>query len=196
VLYEHPGFKYSPPNYPEFEILADGDTLCAGDYAFRCIHTPGHTIGSLCLYEPRKRILLSGDHVLGDISPNIASWVDDSDMLGTYFASLEMSLELEVELVLPGHRRTFRDLQGRIAELQTHHRRRLDEALGLVRAQPRTVYETASLMKWDIRAKSWEAFPLMQQWFATAEAGSHLRHLLALGAVSRSSEGGVFRYAC
>ncbi len=194
MLQQHPGFKYGPPDYPEFEMLADGDTLCAGDYEFRCIHTPGHTIGHQCLYEPHRKLLISGDHVLGDITPNIASWTDDSDMLGTYFASLDATALLEVALVLPGHRRTLRNLRDRIQELKAHHRQRLDEALGLVQARPRTVYETASLMKWEIAAKSWEEFPLMHQWFATAEAGSHLRHLLETGAVSRTIENGVFIY--
>ncbi len=195
VLEQHPGFKYSPPNYPEFEILHDGDRLCVGDYEFTCIHTPGHTIGHLCLHEPRKRLLISGDHVLGDITPNIASWTDDSDMLGRYFANLDKVGLLEVDLVLPGHRRMLRNLQGRIRELKAHHAKRLEEACSLLESGPCTAYDVASRMKWDISAASWEAFPLMQKWFATGEAGSHLRHLLEIGSLTRTIRDGVFLYA-
>ncbi|MFZ0448192.1 MAG: hypothetical protein WAL98_03035 [Desulfatiglandaceae bacterium] len=38
-------------------------------------------------------------------------------------------------------------------------------------------YQMASKMTWDIKAKSWEQFPLMQKWFATGEANAHLRYL-------------------
>jgi glyoxylase-like metal-dependent hydrolase (beta-lactamase superfamily II) len=195
VFQLHPGFKYSPPNYPGFEVLHDGDTLRAGDYAFTCVHTPGHTPGHMCLYEPRKKLLISGDHVLGGITPNIASWIDDSDTLGNYFASLDRVCLLDVELVLPGHRQTFHDLRGRVRELKEHHQQRLEEALAILRARPSTVYEVASQMTWDIVAKSWEDFPVLQKWFATGEAGSHLRHLEETGSVRRIIRNGAFTYS-
>jgi glyoxylase-like metal-dependent hydrolase (beta-lactamase superfamily II) len=191
----HPGFKCGPSHCLDFEILKDGDRLCVGEYAFACVHTPGHTVGHLCLYEARKKLLLSGDHVLGGITPNIASWIDDSDMLASYLASLDKVSLFDVELVLPGHRQTFPNLRERIRELKEHHERRLEEVLVLLRERPGTVYEVASQMTWDIVAKSWEEFPVMQKWFATGEAGSHLRHLEAKGLVRRSLQDGTFTYA-
>ncbi len=195
VMQTHPGFKYSQPNYAGFEILLDGGKLRMGDYEFTCVHTPGHTIGHLCLYEPRKKLLISGDHVLGCITPNIGTWVDDSDMLGKYLSSLDNISLLDVELVLPGHRRVFRNLRDRVGELKAHHQRRLDEALAILKTRPSTAYEVASMMTWDIVAKSWEEFPLLQKWFATGEAGSHLRHLQENGSVCRTIQNGVFTYA-
>ena len=49
----------------------------------------------------------------------------------------------------------------------------------------RNGYETAAQMSWDIRAKSWEDFPIMQRWFATGEALAHLRYLEGKGLVQR-----------
>lgn len=190
----HPGFKYSPPNYPPFTIVGDGDVLHVGDYEFTCVHTPGHSIGHLCLYEPCKKLFVSGDHVLGDITPNISAWTDDSDMLGAYLASLDKVYDLEVDLVLPAHRRIFKDLRGRIQELKHHHEVRLEEVRGIVAEQPGTVYEVASRMTWDIVAESWEQFPIMQKWFAAGESASHLRHLEERGAVRKATQDGVFVY--
>jgi glyoxylase-like metal-dependent hydrolase (beta-lactamase superfamily II) len=176
-LRKHPGMKYSPPSYPPFHFLDDGDELAIGDYRFTAVATPGHTPGHLCLYETTQKLFLSGDHVLGDITPNITVWREDDDSLGQYLASLDKVANLDVDLVLPGHRRPFSDLAGRVAELKEHHRDRLAEVLDIIDGGSRTVYEIASRMTWDIVAKSWDDFPAVQKWFATSEAASHLRYL-------------------
>ena len=55
----------------------------------RCIHTPGHTPGHMVLYLPRQRLLFSGDHILFDITPNIAVWSTVPHSLADYLASLD-----------------------------------------------------------------------------------------------------------
>ncbi|BBO88129.1 MBL fold metallo-hydrolase [Desulfosarcina ovata] len=177
ALTQHPGYKFGSDWVPKLNILKDGDHIDIGEYHFQCIETPGHTLGHTCLYEPDKKILVSGDHVLQDISPNIQCWSDDENPLKSYLKSLEKVFELDADLVLPGHRRLFNDHRQRIRELQTHHSRRLTEIQDILSNSPISAYETASQMTWDIRADSWKAFPLMQQWFATGEAISHLRYL-------------------
>ncbi|HPO14659.1 MAG TPA: MBL fold metallo-hydrolase [Candidatus Hydrogenedentes bacterium] len=194
AMKQHPGIRNSPPKYPEFTILRDGDVLNAGDYQFRCVHTPGHSPGHLCLYETNHRILISGDHVLGDITPNISTTADDTDTLGTYLASLDKVYGLDVALVLPGHRRTFTDFQGRIRELKDHHQEREDEVVKILQEGARTAYETATRMTWDFAAPSWDHFPMMQKWFAVGEAGAHLRHLEAKGNVNKTVREGTFTY--
>jgi glyoxylase-like metal-dependent hydrolase (beta-lactamase superfamily II) len=189
-LRKHPGFKYSPPEYPPLELLDDGHVLEIGDYRFEVVSTPGHTPGHLCLYEPRLKMLISGDHVLGDITPNITMWREDGDSLGDYLASLDKVAALDVELVLPGHRRPFSDLGARVEELKNHHRHRLDEVLGILAEDDgRTVYQIASLMTWDIVAESWNGFPAVQKWFAVSEAASHLRYLELRSEVRSSIRG-------
>ena len=46
--------------------------------------TPGHTSGHITVHEPHKKLFFSGDHVLGDITPNIQAWTDDHDPLAVY----------------------------------------------------------------------------------------------------------------
>lgn len=195
AMRQHPGFKYSPPDYPEFTIVGDGDTLRAGNYDLTCVHTPGHTPGHLCLYDAKAKILLSGDHVLGDITPNISAWADDTDMLAAFLVSLDKVNRLDVRLVLPGHRKVFNDLPARVDEIKQHHRARLDDVLSIVRGRPGTAYEVASQMKWDFVADSWEQFPMMQKWFATGEAAAHLIYLAGAGAVKKTEQGGVLVYS-
>lgn len=69
---EHPGRKFNGRKNIDFAFVQDGDAISVGDYRFRCIMTPGHTPGHICLYDEEKQILFSGDHILGDITPVIS----------------------------------------------------------------------------------------------------------------------------
>jgi hypothetical protein len=85
---------------------------------------------------------------------------------------------LQVDRVLPGHRRLFENYTQRIDELKHHHALRLREVEDiLVQDSSLSAFEVASKMKWDIKAASWDDFPIAQKWFATGEAISHLKYL-------------------
>jgi len=195
ALRRHPGLKYSPATYPEFDFVGDGDELEIGEYRFVVVATPGHTPGHLCLYEPGMKILVSGDHVLGDITPNITTWRENDDSLGDYLASLDKVANLDVELVLPGHRTQFDDCRGRIEELKEHHRHRLEEVLGILADWSATAYQVASKMTWDIVAATWGDFPVVQKWFAVSEATSHLRYLEKRGVITSVARDGMVRFS-
>ncbi len=185
ALDAHPGSKFGVEWTPDASMLSEGQTLSYGEYTFTCIETPGHTMGHLCLYEKDKKIFVSGDHVLIDITPNIQCWRDEENPLKQYMESLEKVREFEVDLVLPGHRRIFTDLKARVDELISHHQDRLDEIRNILGRETQSAYETAGKMTWDIKAKTWEDFPIAQQWFATGEALSHLRYLEDTGEIQR-----------
>ncbi len=195
ALDKHPGAKYGSDWIPELNVLEDGDTIEAGDYRFTCVTTPGHTMGHTCLYEPSQKILVAGDHVLIDITPNIQCWSDSQNPLRHYFASLEKVERLAVDLVLPGHRRLIHNHRGRIEELKRHHVNRLNEILGILNGGGMSAYRVASRMTWDIACDSWDQFPVAQKWFATGEAISHLRYLEEEGKVTRKAAGNQTLYA-
>ena len=195
ALEAHPATKFSTGWVPELKIIEDGEQFSYGNYTFTCIETPGHTLGHTCLYEPEEKILVSGDHILIDITPNIQCWSDDNNPLKNYLESLEKVFDLDVDLILPGHRRIFNDHRHRIRELQRHHRYRLEEVVDLLENAPLCAYDTASMMTWDIKADSWEAFPVAQKWFATGEALSHLRYLEDAGRIGRETTGGVVQFS-
>jgi len=181
----HPGFKHGPQARIELTGFGEGDVITIGDYELTGVETPGHTNGHICLYERNKRLFIAGDHILGDITPNIQLWSSEENTLGAYIDSLKKVEKLDIDLCLPGHRSMIDDAAGRIQELKIHHRDRCNEALEILKKGPQDAYQVASQMTWDIQARSWEEFPLMQKWFATGEGIAHLRYLEVLGFIRR-----------
>lgn len=190
AINSHPGQTFKPYRIESYLLVEEGDLVSYGGYDLECLVTPGHTKGHTCLFDGERKILFSGDHILGDITPNISTWVDNSNPLADYFKSLDRIYQMEVDLVLPGHRRYVHDCRFRIDEIKTHHFERLEEVLQVLEGkEPLSAFEVASMMSWDIVADSWDDFPLMQKWFATAEALAHIFFLEAQGRLKRSAKG-------
>jgi glyoxylase-like metal-dependent hydrolase (beta-lactamase superfamily II) len=147
------------------------------------------------LYEPSKKILVCGDHILIDITPNIQCWSKHENPLENYLASLDRVYELEVDLVLPGHRRLFRNHKERIEELKSHHQKRADEVLVILKKGSKNAFQAAAEMTWNIEYESWELFPLTQKWFATGEVIAHLRYLEEKGMVLSKKEAQMITYS-
>ncbi len=191
----HPGFKYGPQSPVNYIGVKEGKTFQVGAYTLNVIETPGHTEGHICLYEPNQKIFFSGDHVLGDITPNIQAWTDHYDPLDLYISSLKKIYDLNVTICYPAHRSFIPDLKKRVSELMEHHRVRANEVISILEKKPRNAYQTASKMTWDIVAKSWDDFPVMQKWFATGEAIAHLRYLENKNYIRREMIDGIIFYA-
>ena len=152
-------------------------------------------MGHICLYEPDKKILVAGDHILIDITPNIQCWSDVQNPLKHYLSSLDKVYTLRVDLTLPGHRRLIKNHQARVEELKRHHSDRLAEVLSILHSGAMNAFQVASQMTWDIDSESWDQFPVAQKWFATGEAISHLRYLEEEGKLVRDSDGKMTLYA-
>ena len=177
-------------------LLGDGDRLTYGGRTLRCILTPGHTPGHLCLYDEEKKRLFAGDHILFHITPNICRWPSMPDALGSYLASLDAIRDLEVRELYPAHRAETGALAPRVDELKAHHARRIENAWQAVRSAPgATAYEIAGRMAWSIRSRSWSDFPLTQKFFAVGETLAHLDYLTLRGRVRQWEEGSTVRYA-
>jgi len=80
--------------------LRDGDVIDLGELKLRVLHTPGHTAGSVCLYDSEKRLLFSGDTVFGDGIGRTDLPSGDWRELGD---SLRRLADLNVEKIYPGH---------------------------------------------------------------------------------------------
>jgi len=182
---KHPGAKFGADWIPDLKVLDDGDRIDVADYHFKCVTTPGHTLGHTCLYDPDKKILLAGDHILIDITPNIQCWSDTANPLKDYLDSLDKVHQLQIDLVLPGHRRLIDNPKARIGELKKHHALRLEEVLTVLKKGPMSAFQMAAHMTWDIDCESWDQFPVAQKWFALGEAISHLRYLEEDGRIVR-----------
>lgn len=81
-------------------LVRGGERFDLGEIELEVIHTPGHTSGSVCYYEPRRKWLFSGDTVFkyGFGRYDLPSG-NPYDLL----KSLELLSNLEVENLYPGH---------------------------------------------------------------------------------------------
>ncbi|MGH9021680.1 MAG: MBL fold metallo-hydrolase, partial [Acidimicrobiia bacterium] len=157
-------------------------------------HSPGH----LCFYERRLRLLLSGDHVLPRITPNISIHAQQQgNPLATFIESLLAVDHLDVDEVLPAHEFRFRGLKSRTAALRAHHRARLDEIASILGATPdATCWEIASGLSWS---RPWADIVGFPQRMAVGETLAHLVLLEAEGRVAqqpgRPARWAVTRYS-
>jgi glyoxylase-like metal-dependent hydrolase (beta-lactamase superfamily II) len=80
--------------------LEAGSVIQTGNYNLIVVHTPGHSSGSICLYEPDQRLLFAGDTVL--TGGNIGG-VFGSGSISDYIESVERLKMLQVDDYYPGH---------------------------------------------------------------------------------------------
>lgn len=71
-----------------------------GNYKLKVLHTPGHTSGCICLYEPFKNLMFTGDTVF---AKGVISKISDSGSYGDYINSLERLNTYKVNRIFPGH---------------------------------------------------------------------------------------------
>ena len=89
--------------------------------------------------------MVSGDHVLGAISPIIAFWSDnDVNRLKDYFDSLELVAEYSTNLTLPGHGELIDDLKKRTEEIRAGHERRIQQNLEFVKTEAKTAAQVCN----------------------------------------------------
>jgi hydroxyacylglutathione hydrolase len=82
--------------------LEEGARIDLGNYQLEIIHTPGHTSGSICLFEPRAGLLFSGDTIFaGGTLSEIAMSGNVSD----YVNSIQKLSNLKIKEIYPGHGR-------------------------------------------------------------------------------------------
>ena len=82
--------------------LNEGEQLLIGDLVFDVLHTPGHSEGSVCLYEERQGLLLSGDVLFaGTYGRTDLPGGNDEQMVAS-LARLAREIPPSVR-VLPGH---------------------------------------------------------------------------------------------
>lgn len=162
-------------------LMEDGDKPEVPGWDLVALWTPGHSPGHLCFYEHRYRLMLSGDHVLPRITPNIPFHPQaGDDPLGAFLRSLERLAPYESNEVLPAHEHRFVGLRGRLAELAAHHERRFLEVTAALADGLTTPWEVAGRMKWS---RPWSSITGFMRRAAAGEAMAHLRALERRGVV-------------
>ncbi|MGB0095057.1 MAG: MBL fold metallo-hydrolase [Solirubrobacteraceae bacterium] len=148
--------------------------------------TPGHAPSHVCLYQRERRLLISGDHVLGRISLYYDyGWTPDP--VGEFLRSLSLVDELDVRLSLSGHGKPFLDFHGHIESNRRLVDERLEAVLGALRVGPKTALEIAPYLHSEPVTEA------NASWFLS-ETLCYLRHLEVQARVSHGTDGGRERW--
>lgn len=141
------------------------------------VETPGHAPSHVCLFQPERRLLISGDHLLGRVSVYYDyGWSEDP--AGEFLASLDRVEALDARLCLAGHGRTFSDVQGHIEANRTLVHERLAKVEAVVGGRVLTAFEAVPLVYGEAIT------PVNANWWL-AETLCYLRHLELTGRAER-----------
>ena len=168
--------------------LTGGETLTIGEREWEIVYTPGHARSHICLWSAADRILISGDHLLGTITPHIdfKRGVDD-DPLGDFLSSLQKVERLDPALVLPGHGGPFDEGAERARVVARHHDRRLGSILQIIRHEPASADKITDELFGDSLLN-------FEHRLALGEALAHLAYLHRRGEIERVEEGDKLLY--
>lgn len=175
-------------------VVYGGETFSTGEFELEVIWTPGHSPGHICLYERRHKLLMTGDHVLPTISPNVSLHPQQlGNPLADFIEGIRRLKALDVDTALPAHEFTFEHLQRRLNELEQHHQARLQEMLDAIGEGELTAYQVAAHVQW-VTGK-FETFSLWMKRAALGETLAHLEYLHREGVLRRSHRNGVVYFA-
>ena len=134
----------------------------------------------MCLFQPERRLLISGDHLLGRISLFYDyGWTPDP--VGEFLSSLDAVEQLDARLCLAGHGRPFLDVKAHIEA----NRELVDERLRAVRAAIQDVPRTAVEISPEVYGEP--ITPANASWLLS-QTLCYLGHLELDGRVERVDE--------
>jgi glyoxylase-like metal-dependent hydrolase (beta-lactamase superfamily II) len=173
--------------------IAHGELIDAPGLRLRAVWTPGHTPGHLCFRDEARDLMLTGDHVLPRITPNISAFDAESRPLADYLRSLRALRGDEPAEVLPAHEYRFSGLDSRLEAIADHHGLRLQEVGKVLAAAPdgATAWQVASRVTWS---RGWDQLSGFPRQAALGEVLAHLRQLQGDGGAACTDTGGVGRW--
>jgi glyoxylase-like metal-dependent hydrolase (beta-lactamase superfamily II) len=145
--------------------------------AWQVVETPGHAPSHVCLWQPERRLMLSGDHLLGRVSP-FYEYGYTPDPVGEFLGSLDRVAGLDVRLCLPGHGRTFADVRAHIEANRVLAAERIGLVLAAIRREPLTVVDVVPHVHGE------RLTAVTAGWWLT-ETLCYLQHLEATGRAER-----------
>lgn len=83
--------------------------IWTGEYKLKILHTPGHTSGSICIYDPFKHFMFTGDTIVRGqyLTPML-----ESGSASEFVNSVERLLTLKIRTLYPGHGPESQDPDG------------------------------------------------------------------------------------
>ncbi|MCS6827031.1 MAG: MBL fold metallo-hydrolase [Caldilinea sp.] len=180
--------QMTQPTPVNVAFLNPGETIAMAGRRFEVIHAPGHADGQIIFYAPSDRLMLCGDQVLQQITPNIGLWPSTQpNPLKRYMDSLRSLMALDVAVALPGHHAPITDWRGRLCELLRHHEERLEVAYA-------AAADGATALEASYAIFNFDRLTPHEIRFAVAEALAHLEYLAEEGRLERYEKDGFVAY--
>ena len=170
---------------PDHE-LTDGVVIDTDLGDWHVHETPGHAPSHVCFFQPERRLLISGDHLLGRVSLYF-DYGYSPDPVGEFLRSLDVIEPLNARLCVSGHGRTFTDVRAHIDANRVLVARNLQSVLEALAGAPRTAHELVDAVFGG------PLTPARAAWRMT-ETLCYLRHLEVTGRTARESDGVVERW--
>jgi glyoxylase-like metal-dependent hydrolase (beta-lactamase superfamily II) len=149
--------------------LRDGVTIDSDLGLWEVHETPGHAPSHVCFFQPERRLLVSGDHLLGRVSLYYDyGWTPDP--VGEFLHSLDVVDALDARLCLSGHGRAFTDVHGHVEANRALVAQRLEAAASALGNGPVTAAEVVPAVHGE------ELTAMTAAWWL-AETLCYLRHL-------------------
>lgn len=153
--------------------LKGGDTITGADWALTAIHTPGHAPDHLCFALEGRRIVFSGDHVMAWNTTVIAP---PEGRMSDYVASLEILLDRNDDVFLPGHGDRLNDPQRTVKAYLLHRTWREKSVLDALTAGATTIRQIVPEV---YRGLAPQLIPA-----ATLSVQAHVEYLIEKGLVA------------
>jgi glyoxylase-like metal-dependent hydrolase (beta-lactamase superfamily II) len=170
---------------PDHELV-NGVIVDSDLGAWQVYETPGHAPSHVCLFQPERRVLISGDHLLGRISLYYDyGW--SPDPIAEFLRSLELVDALDARLCVSGHGKPFTDVHAHVVATRQLVSERLDAAGAALDSRPRTALELVPAIYGE------QLSPETASWRLT-ETLCVLQHLAAKGLAAQESDGVAERW--
>lgn len=147
------------------QLLKDGDVLSTGDEDWQVQHTPGHSAGHIALYQPERRVALTGDALLlGDVG-----WLN-YPLFGPQAAqlaleSLERFAALDLRLAYPGHGPVITDVPAAIASSRGRLEKLQADPVKIGWHASKRIFAFALMIEGQMTEEGLLAYLLASPWF-------------------------------
>lgn len=167
----------------------DGARLTIPGWNLVVLHTAGHTSGHICLREPDRKLIFTGDHILPTIFSGIGlGGLTTTNPMADYLQGLDIVRPFDDHEVLPGHGYRFAGLSERCDAIESHHLRRSREVAAVLEHDPAaTIWQVAEQATWTA---GWENLKGFYQLSALRQTAMHVEFVQSAAGLARLKTSG------
>jgi glyoxylase-like metal-dependent hydrolase (beta-lactamase superfamily II) len=165
---------------PDHELVP-GVAIATDVGVWNVYETPGHAPSHVVFHQEERKLMISGDHLLGRVSV-FFDYGHSPDPVGEFLASLDEVDGLETDLCLAGHGRPFRNVPEKIATNRELTLGQRDRVLASLSDGPKPAFQVVEDLLGDAYS------PAMAAWGLQVTL-AHLDHLAIEGMVESEADG-------